>query len=328
MLLVITVFLIVKGFKSRADWLLFALVVVTLGLGVTESIALNSYQWQTASMALKLSLGPILIVYIRSQGRLKLIIPWWVYTVLPIAVLCFLIFTVARGMTDEASYNSPISLILTFAAFIVSIAYGIYALLSLSKVRHSDVMLDKKMMVWMAVLVACFLSEIFIEFIYLFVYTFADDSVYLWLADTVISFIIVLTLFVQGIRLNAFKRAPEVATNVDRWKSMFGMMHQKILEDRLFLQPDLRIDDLARLMESNSKYVSRAINEGAGESITNYLNGLRLDFFKQQLRHTSNDHINLFALAEECGFSSKSSFNRFFKLREGMTPSEYRDSVL
>ncbi|PWL27038.1 MAG: hypothetical protein DCO96_11910 [Fluviicola sp. XM-24bin1] len=55
------------------------------------------------------------------------------------------------------------------------------------------------------------------------------------------------------------------------------------------------------------------------------MNDLRLEHFKIKLRE--NTHINLFALAEECGFSSKSSFNRYFKMQEGITPSEYRDSL-
>lgn len=77
-------------------------------------------------------------------------------------------------------------------------------------------------------------------------------------------------------------------------------------------------------MSTNSKYISKAVNLGAGESVTNYLNDICLDRFKALVKDESNAHLNIYALAEECGFSSNSSFNRFFKLRENITPSEYK----
>ncbi|PWL27039.1 MAG: hypothetical protein DCO96_11915 [Fluviicola sp. XM-24bin1] len=51
---------------------------------------------------------------------------------------------------------------------------------------------------------------------------------------------------------------------IDRWQELFILINAVVIKDELFLKHDVRVDDLARMMDSNSKYVSRAINEGGG----------------------------------------------------------------
>ena len=67
------------------------------------------------------------------------------------------------------------------------------------------------------------------------------------------------------------------------------------------------------------------INEREGKKFYDYVNGLRVDEFKRVVRVPGSEKLTLFALAQQCGFNSKSSFNRYFKKVTGQSPSEYMD---
>ena len=209
--------------------------------------------------------------------------------------------------------------------FVTVIVYGFMAILLLQKIKMGSSLVDRRMQQWMAVLIGCYLAEVLIAFIYLFVYAITDESELLWLSDSVISILIGIVLLWKGLELkilvkeNQNQSIGEGPSAEGRWLSLFNDIDARVKQDELYLQQDLRINDLAKAMGSNSKYISKAINTGAGESISNYLNGIRLAQFKAKFQDQTNAHINLDALTKDCGFSSKSSFNRFFKTQEGIT---------
>jgi len=329
-LLSVCVMLIVKVPKKREDWLLLMSMASILIMAIIESFESDSYFIGTIPIFIGVSLGPILIYYFQTISGVKSGVSFWLYLVPSGFLLCFILFGAFSGYSDTELYYNPMNLILNFVCLIAVLVYGFIGMIQLHKIKVSEAV-DVRFMQWFYVLIGVYFTNIFIEFIYLFVYSFANDSLELWLTDALISLAIVVLLFWKGISLKIFMKDKAIlegnGTESDRWLQLYESIHEKVTGNVLFLKHDLRIDDVAREMKSNSKYISKAINEGAGESFTNYLNTLRLNKFKEALQDESNGHINLFALAEECGFSSKSSFNRFFKMKEGMTPSEYRDTI-
>jgi AraC-like DNA-binding protein len=86
---------------------------------------------------------------------------------------------------------------------------------------------------------------------------------------------------------------------------------------------DLSIDDLARKLEIHANYLSQVINEREKKNFYDFVNYYRLAEFKKLASDPKNRHFTLLALAFECGFNSKSSFNRYFKKATGQTPSEF-----
>ncbi|CAD0357999.1 hypothetical protein NCPPB940_42450 [Xanthomonas hortorum pv. taraxaci] len=85
-------------------------------------------------------------------------------------------------------------------------------------------------------------------------------------------------------------------------------------------EPDLSLPELARRMGTNSNYLSRALNEGLGQTFSTFLNALRISE-AQRLLGGDQDILDI-ALA--VGFGSKASFNRVFRACAGCTPSDYR----
>ena len=81
--------------------------------------------------------------------------------------------------------------------------------------------------------------------------------------------------------------------------------------------------DLARRLNTHPNYLSQVINEKEGKNLYDYVNTLRIEEFIKLVSQPHNQNLTLLSLAYECGFNSKSSFNRYFKKTTGQSPSEY-----
>ena len=58
-------------------------------------------------------------------------------------------------------------------------------------------------------------------------------------------------------------------------------------------------------------------------SYYDYVNEYRINAFKQMVKAGGTERYTLEAMAEKCGFSSRTSFFRSFKKVTGETPNEY-----
>lgn len=93
-------------------------------------------------------------------------------------------------------------------------------------------------------------------------------------------------------------------------------------EKRLFLQPNLKINDLANMLNTNRSYIYNAINQGIGMSFAEYINKKRIEYAVQLI--DQDREILLTDVAHQSGFSSPSAFYRNFKLYMDCTPSDYQ----
>lgn len=91
--------------------------------------------------------------------------------------------------------------------------------------------------------------------------------------------------------------------------------------DRIFLNPQLKLSDVAAMANSNRTYVSRFFNNSRGKTFFEFVNDYRVRYAMWLLRTTS-DRIDV--IAEQSGFSSRQSFHRVFSKSAGCTPERYR----
>jgi AraC-like DNA-binding protein len=105
------------------------------------------------------------------------------------------------------------------------------------------------------------------------------------------------------------------------------VLHQQLKNlmetERLFIEPELTLTDLATRLEVHPNYLSQVINELEGVNFYDYINTFRIEKFKRLVLLPQNQKYTLLALAYECGFNSKTAFNRFFKKATDLSPSEY-----
>ena len=98
------------------------------------------------------------------------------------------------------------------------------------------------------------------------------------------------------------------------------ILEQLMQDDEVFLDPELNLRSLAERMNITPNRLSWVINEVMGKNFNEYVNGYRLETFKQKALDPANKNFTLLGLAYESGFNSKSVFNQFFKKATGVTP--------
>jgi AraC-like DNA-binding protein len=111
-------------------------------------------------------------------------------------------------------------------------------------------------------------------------------------------------------------------------KEINAELLQKIIaaieNEELFLNPDLTIAMVANKMGFSIKTISQTINNGLNKNFSLLINQYRVELFKQKKATGNYNHLSILGLAFECGFNSKSSFNRIFKEITGSSPKEYK----
>ena len=88
-----------------------------------------------------------------------------------------------------------------------------------------------------------------------------------------------------------------------------------------FYSEPLTLEDCAKKLFINEKYLGRIFKEQTGYTFHEYLNHVRLIRAKNLLLESKLSVTNI---ALECGFSGAPYFNRSFKKKFGMTPGELR----
>jgi len=98
-----------------------------------------------------------------------------------------------------------------------------------------------------------------------------------------------------------------------------------VVAKSLYLNPDLRLSDLADAMGVRPYRVSHILNQGLHTSFYDLINQYRIAKAQEILISPAAERLNLLGVAIESGFRSKSVFNEVFKKTTGKTPSQYRD---
>ncbi|MBR4276302.1 MAG: AraC family transcriptional regulator [Prevotella sp.] len=92
-------------------------------------------------------------------------------------------------------------------------------------------------------------------------------------------------------------------------------------QEKIYLQPDLRINDLAERLHTNREYIYQAINLNKHVSFAEYINRQRIEYAQKLLK--ANPTTPSTEIYLKAGFTSQASFFRNFKLYAHMTPKEY-----
>lgn len=99
------------------------------------------------------------------------------------------------------------------------------------------------------------------------------------------------------------------------------LLREAMEKDKLYLLPDLNVRFLEDRLNLSAKQISEALNQGLNKNFYYFINEYRVEEFK--IRAKQNPHLTLAGIAMECGFNSKTTFQRVFKEITGLKPSEY-----
>ena len=110
----------------------------------------------------------------------------------------------------------------------------------------------------------------------------------------------------------------------ERMEKALAELSALIEVEKVYLDPDLTLQKLAKQLKIHYNHLSRIINERFGVSFKNYINQHRIEEAKSRLADPAESNRNVTDIMYDAGFYSKSTFNTAFRKFTGMSPSEYR----
>lgn len=125
---------------------------------------------------------------------------------------------------------------------------------------------------------------------------------------------IVTILVKEGLSKNIDRRRPPKKYFKNMKASIKYMMDN-------YLNPDLRIEDIARESNYSYTYFTKAFKKYMHDTPINHLNKLRLSKAKELMK---DKNLSLEEVAKRSGYNTQSNFTEAFKRIIGLSPIEYR----
>lgn len=353
--------LLSKRKKNRADLILACwLMIMALHLLMFTFFRERLYpQLWGIDLPLPLLHGPFLYLYTRAlTGQPLTSKHWMLHFILPLSFYIYLIpflsLPAANKMFVYENHGIGYEAFLAIRDVCIPLSGILYVLLSVLKLRrHRQAIVEqfssveKINLVWLQYLV------IWIGAIWVLVFIGNDD----WIFGAAVVFIFFIGYFgiKQGVIFDS--HTPRI-TNVEEKELIIedasliaipagekvkyqksGLstdnaeaLHQQLTslmgKEKVYCNSELTLVDLAERLNIVPNHLSQVINEREGKNFYDYINNLRVQEFMRIVQEPGSQRLTLFALAQECGFNSKSSFNRHFKKITGQSPSEFMEGRL
>lgn len=121
--------------------------------------------------------------------------------------------------------------------------------------------------------------------------------------------------------LSKYKASSLQTRNIETLKSQLISL---MVEEKIFKNNKLTVNDVAKRLSIPRQHLSEILNVHMKIGFQDLLNQYRVEEFIDCLQNKAYHNYTLLGIANEVGFSSKSSFNTTFKKLKGVTPSQYK----
>ena len=98
--------------------------------------------------------------------------------------------------------------------------------------------------------------------------------------------------------------------------------------ERVYLDPLLSLDRLAKALHVPPHYLSQYLNREMKMTFNEWVNAHRIEECKRLISDPNQQDATIQSLMYQAGFNSKSTFHTAFKKSTGMTPTQYRKRML
>lgn len=95
-------------------------------------------------------------------------------------------------------------------------------------------------------------------------------------------------------------------------------------KEKPYLTEDCNLQFISEQTGISGHHLSNVLNNKLKKSFSDFINEYRIEESKEFLKSADHYNLTIEAIGFECGFGSKSSFNKVFKKHTQLTPSEYR----
>lgn len=102
---------------------------------------------------------------------------------------------------------------------------------------------------------------------------------------------------------------------------LLNKLNDEFVKKKIYRQQELKITELASIINTNRTYISNLINQEFGCSFNEHVNRYRIAEAKELL---NNSEESMEEIATKVGYGSTSTFFRSFKTQVGLTPNRYK----
>lgn len=111
---------------------------------------------------------------------------------------------------------------------------------------------------------------------------------------------------------------------IEEWKIKISQLLEK---ERSYENPNLTLQDIARKLNTNQTVISKMVNQGFKMNFNDFINSYRIEAIIDLFKKEEHKKQTILGISIDCGFNSKTTFNRCFKKQTGLSPKEYLEKL-
>ncbi|MGB5383723.1 MAG: helix-turn-helix domain-containing protein [Lutimonas sp.] len=336
--LIIGIFLLIKGYKSKQENFYLALILIGFAAILGRVVILGFYEnhsWVFINLNFILLISPAFYFFAKESSRSTknpLKFNYLYYLPFLIINLGYLLFHVS--FKNSVHYQTYLINIIKVNDGFSIVYFSIYLYLTYKIIREHKSTYAEGLYPLLKKLIFIFIGFFVIWLVYILAelvyFHYRMDLVYYYpmmLILALILYYISLQVVINDRFLFDIKEITKRKTFILDEAESKNLLDQLTLfmnEEKPFLDGDISLISLAGSLDINPKVLSYVINEQINKNFNQYINDWRIEEVKKRLNDKSYDHFKMLSIAFDCGFNSKSTFNLAFKKATGLSPSEYR----
>lgn len=302
-----------------------------------------------------LVIGPLLYLYVKSLfsveknlvrnilwhfipatlSLLFIAIPTLIYSILQLEILSYVVSSATINIIKLDYIHLMLYLILALQS---TSKYGKALKGNYSNLSKQDVNWVKTMLIGTLAIIAVYLAISIYELLYI------DFIWYQEYLITVVMIILISYLGYYGVNQSKIlfpdfllnkrviapksNRTPLSGLKRQEFESLKQKLEYVLLNQKPYLDEDLTLGKLAEQLSVKDKELSMLLNQYMRTSFFDLINKYRVDAIKKKIEMETYERYTLYGIACECGFKSRTSFNRVFKRETGLSPSDYKKKYL
>jgi len=196
-----------------------------------------------------------------------------------------------------------------------------------SSYKLADLKWLKKLLRLVIVLTGIFLVTILLTFVSVW------NNYVLYLAGTLFTYWLGMSAYIRQNKMSQedvleYNKAPAKIYFAGEDAEIYTRQLINLMEvDNIYLNPQLKLDLLAKKMSLSEKVVSNLLNQHLKKNFNDFVNEYRIEEAKKRLTEPAASKFTIAAIAYDCGFNSLATFQRCFKQFTGITPSQYQNGL-
>jgi AraC-like DNA-binding protein len=318
--------------KFLALFFVFALMHFILKL--VFHLIPDSFLFNNLITCFVLGYGPTLFSYVVNYYKLRTSVDLRIHwTPLLIASIIYVFLIVAVLFFDIYDQREIIDLYKKIMVVVFSISvllYGLFTSIMVYQNKHRYRGFEWKRLFAVSILLG--LPSLILIIMSQLGITIAETSgrIYIYSSLTIISILLIQHLYALNkkgewiARKNRSKgKYYNSSISPDDLENMAKILNKCMQFDKPWLNDQLSLDTLSKVTGLSKHHITQVCNNYFHKTFYQYVNEFRVEKAKKMISDWHNKR-SLLDIAYDCGFSSKSSFNRYFKTYTNTTPSSFR----